>query len=130
MSSFVAFHYRSIGHMGLFFYAQKGSITSDWVLPTTEIIEPKKAVLSIGKAAFCVVKIIKKTTSTMRRTCLEMFLNPLRNQFSFFNPKRSIIVIIGAICQKNRCFLLLAINGDIRSSIACMVQPVPFLVPS
>ena len=45
--------------MGLFFYAQKSSITSDWVLPTTEIIEPKKAVLSIGKAAFCVVKIIK-----------------------------------------------------------------------
>ena len=26
--------------MGLFFYARKGSITSDWELPTTEIIEP------------------------------------------------------------------------------------------
>ncbi|MBS8064237.1 hypothetical protein F6P60_03625, partial [Streptococcus suis] len=31
-----------IGHMGLFFYTQKGSIISTVVLPTTEIIEPKK----------------------------------------------------------------------------------------
>ncbi|MGT2656998.1 hypothetical protein ACVRWD_08215, partial [Streptococcus varani] len=29
-----------IGHMGLFVYTQKGSITSIVVLPTTEIIEP------------------------------------------------------------------------------------------
>ncbi|MBS8099952.1 hypothetical protein F6P87_10770, partial [Streptococcus suis] len=29
-----------IGHMGLFFYTQKGSIISTVVLPTTEIIEP------------------------------------------------------------------------------------------
>ncbi|MCO0798594.1 hypothetical protein NGA77_09665, partial [Streptococcus suis] len=28
--------------MGLFFYTQKGSIISTVVLPTTEIIEPKK----------------------------------------------------------------------------------------
>ncbi|MBS8040809.1 hypothetical protein, partial [Streptococcus suis] len=31
-----------IGHMGLFFYTQKGSIISTVVLPTTEIIEPIK----------------------------------------------------------------------------------------
>ena len=30
--------------MGLFFYTQKGSIISTVVLPTTEIIEPKKNV--------------------------------------------------------------------------------------
>ncbi|MCT2890615.1 AraC family transcriptional regulator, partial [Streptococcus thermophilus] len=30
-----------IGHMGLFFYNQKGSIISIEDLPTTEIIEPK-----------------------------------------------------------------------------------------
>ncbi|MFC3927265.1 hypothetical protein ACFORF_01270, partial [Streptococcus caprae] len=30
-----------IGHMGLFFYIQKGSIISAGELPTTEIIEPK-----------------------------------------------------------------------------------------
>ncbi|MBS8101975.1 hypothetical protein F6P82_10130, partial [Streptococcus suis] len=31
-----------IGHMGLFFYTQKGSIISTVDLPTTEIIEPFK----------------------------------------------------------------------------------------
>ncbi len=39
MSCLVAFHYRSYG---TFFYTQKGSIISTVVLPTTEIIEPKK----------------------------------------------------------------------------------------
>ncbi|AUA18486.1 hypothetical protein CWI26_02790 [Streptococcus suis] len=33
-----------IGHMGLFVYTQKGSIISTVDLPTTEIIEPFKAI--------------------------------------------------------------------------------------
>ncbi len=32
-----------IGHMGLFFYTEKGSIISTVDLPTTDIIEPKNA---------------------------------------------------------------------------------------
>lgn len=40
--------------MGLFFYARKGSITSDWELSTTEIIEPKKLdIKSNDRGAFC-----------------------------------------------------------------------------
>ncbi len=31
-----------IGHMGLFFYTEKGSIISTVDLPTTDIIEPRK----------------------------------------------------------------------------------------
>ncbi len=31
-----------IGHMGLFFYTEKGSIISTVDLPTTDIIEPDK----------------------------------------------------------------------------------------
>ncbi len=31
-----------IGHMGPFFYTEKGSIISTVDLPTTDIIEPKK----------------------------------------------------------------------------------------
>ena len=33
-----------IGHMGLFFYNQKGSIISIEDLPTTEIIEPNRKI--------------------------------------------------------------------------------------
>ncbi|NJW41800.1 hypothetical protein HC241_09320, partial [Streptococcus suis] len=38
-----------IGHMGLFFYTQKGSIISTVVLPTTEIIEPKETLLHCAR---------------------------------------------------------------------------------
>ncbi|MBS8059267.1 hypothetical protein F6P88_09750, partial [Streptococcus suis] len=43
-----------IGHMGLFVYTQKGSIISTVVLPTTEIIEPRKDV-SIGSHLLFVI---------------------------------------------------------------------------
>ncbi len=36
-----------IGHMGLFFYTEKGSIISTVDLPTTDIIEPKKMGLRV-----------------------------------------------------------------------------------
>ncbi|AUF85578.1 hypothetical protein CVC39_06525 [Streptococcus pneumoniae] len=53
MSCFVAFHYRSYG---TFFLHKIGSIISIGGLPTTNIIEPKKAeiwCLSLLFLAFC-----------------------------------------------------------------------------
>ena len=48
-----------IGHMGLFFYTQKGSIISMVDLPTTEIIEPKKPSNIIFEGFLIVLEWIK-----------------------------------------------------------------------
>ncbi|MFP7776864.1 hypothetical protein, partial [Streptococcus dysgalactiae] len=51
-----------IGHMGLFVYTQKGSIISMVVLPTTEIIEPKKAG-AIASACFFLLPLLSMAKS-------------------------------------------------------------------
>ncbi|MEG3310769.1 hypothetical protein, partial [Streptococcus sp. SS-4456] len=65
-----------IGHMGLFFYTQKGSIISTVDLPTTEIIEP---IFREPNGSFSFPVIIFSalscyTLSSFRKSTLDFFL--------------------------------------------------------